>query len=138
MKINPESLEFESIVLRKEMANNSWYKGFCTASNASKIKLRLEQKTLHRNTIKDLMEWFKYEMVVDPVEGMYRKLEIRRYKVSNANQVLKIMVAETGQKAIDALAIELYGQDEMCIKYDGTQDYKWKLAVCDLTAEEVI
>lgn len=138
MKNSKEVLEFESAILKREMSKPKWYNGFCSQTNASKMKLRLEQKTLHRNTIADIMEWLGYEKVVDPVDAMYRKLEIRTWKVYEEGSLIDTVKANTKDEAIAKASKAKYGETDTFTDQKGRVKFVWELNMCDIIAEEVI
>lgn len=137
MKNKEEVYEFESVILQREMSQPKWYEGFYEQTHASKMKARLKAKTLHRNTIKELMDHFGYEMAVDPVEAMYRKRAIRKWKVYEDGKFVDTIEANTKDEAIVKMSKSKYGETETFTDQKGRKKYLWELNICDMKAEEV-
>lgn len=138
MKINtkdlyyPASIAFKLTVSDKE----SWNAGDRKKAAKSNLKARGLKKQLPQDTFKEILELNGWECVEEPREGMFRKKEMRNWKVYEDGSYLQTVKSETKEEAINTAAQNKYN-DLKTTDHKGRTKFLWELSVCDMIAEEV-
>jgi hypothetical protein len=131
-------LEYTSQIFRRETARKGWYKNFCEKNTASNYKTRFENNELSDDKIAKILKFLGYEMVEKPIEATWRKIEDRKWNVIEEGASLGTFTAKTKEAACTQAAQQKYGLTDSHVDHKGRTKLIWELAICDLTAEEII